>query len=93
MNTPRIHEAMDFYSEIVPQWEALEADRNRLREELRIREESQIPVIPKGAQDKITGLEAEVEQLREKVTRYERMLYPQTHEQADIVRAPFGKLR
>lgn len=36
-----------------------------LKENLRIREESQIPVIPRGAQEKMERLEAESQQLRE----------------------------
>lgn len=39
-------------------------ERDLLREELRIREESQIPVIPRGAQNRIEFLEARLEEFK-----------------------------
>jgi hypothetical protein len=44
--------------------ENLRAENQRLREEIRIREESQIPVIPRGAQQKMERLEAENQRLK-----------------------------
>jgi hypothetical protein len=49
------HEALD----------ALLAENQQLREEIRVREDSQIPVIPHGAQAKMDGLEAENQRLRD----------------------------
>jgi hypothetical protein len=45
------------------------AELDLLREELRLREQSQIPVIPKGAQRRIEGLEAELESVRGKAEK------------------------
>lgn len=42
----------------------LEDEIRRLHEEIRIREESQIPMIPRGAQQKMERLEAEIQRLR-----------------------------
>ena len=45
--------------------DAMEDEIQQLREEIRLREESQIPVIPHGAQAKMERLEAENQQLRD----------------------------
>jgi hypothetical protein len=58
---PRIIERL---AEIVDAAGAAEAERDRLREEIRIREESQIPMIPRGAKEKMDRLEAERDRLR-----------------------------
>jgi len=46
--------------------DALVAENRLLREDIRIREESQIPVIPRGAQEKMERLEAEIERLADR---------------------------
>jgi len=77
-STPRCNETGDSVaahtdSRTPEEWfdhiEQLEAENRRLREEIRIREESQIPVIPHGAAVELERLRVENERLRTMVAR------------------------
>lgn len=52
----------------------LEDEIRRLHEEIRIREESQIPMIPRGAQQKMERLEAEIQRLHGVLERRDELI-------------------
>jgi len=66
----------------------LEAENRLLREEIRIREESQIPVIPRAAAERMAKLEAENERL-EIAVRAAEVFFDISREA--LMKTPLGK--